>query len=196
MITRCQAAFAKVQRRCFTFRNPQIRYRRYRPVPTSTNRPTQFFHSHERPVIGYPKLSCEHHLHGACSSISKHAGYRELQQRSQKRPLIIGAVGEPNCCITTKASIDERLRISRRILKPDQNKELMIIFMLRTTSQTRKAPRYEVTCDCGKSSTPKSLKSSTWKSSQALIFLRMYRILCFNLEKSNPVLRQLAIKPI
>ena len=145
MITRCPAAFATAQKICFAVRNTQIPFRCYRPVHASTNRPIRFFHSHERTVVRYSKLKCEHGLHGACSSMSTPAGYCPLQQRSQKRPVSIGAVGEPNCCIITRANTDERRRIARRILRRDRDKELMVVFMLRTMSHLRKVLRYEVT---------------------------------------------------
>ena len=145
MITRCPAAFAKAEKKCFAVRNTHVRFRCYRPVHASTNRSIRFFHSHERTVVRYSKLRCEHGLHGACSSISMAVGYCSLQQRSQKRPVSTGAVGEPNCCIITRANIDESRRNARRILKRDRDKELMVAFMLRTMPHLRKVLRYEVT---------------------------------------------------
>ena len=141
---RSPATFAKVEKRYLTYSTRQIRVRCYRTVYASTKPLIQLFHSDERPVIGYSKLSCEHGLHGGCFSRSTPAGYCSLQQRSQKRPLSIGAVSEPNCYITTRARIDEPRRISRRNMKRDRHKKLMAIFKLRTLSHSTKVLRYEV----------------------------------------------------
>ena len=144
MITRCPAAFAKVEKIYFAVHKTRIRFQCYRPKYASTNRTIQFFHSDERPVTGHSNASCEHGLHGACSNIATPAGYCSLRQRTQKRPLSIGAVGEPNCCITIRASIDEHCRICLGTLKRDRNKELVVILLLRTISHPRKVLRYEV----------------------------------------------------